>query len=79
MNYPDNSIPSLLDYMQILFGKFVKAFITGGLSAISGAMAMGISFSDIAGLKHALTVLAIAFISGAVHAAYNAYFPVPTV
>lgn len=61
--------------MGFFQGKFWKGFISGGVAAVVAAISNGISFSTLEQLKHAVTVIVIAFLSGAFHALYNYYFP----
>jgi len=63
---------------NIFWSKFVKAFLTGGVVAVSATLASGVSISNIAEGKHLLAVLVLAFLSGAFHGLYNVLFP-PTV
>lgn len=48
--------------------KFVKGFITGGLSAIVASLGVGISIHSLDDLKGVLIILGTAFISGGIHA-----------
>lgn len=51
---------------QILL-KFVKGFLTGGLSAVVAALGVGINIHSLDDLKGVLILLGTAFLSGAVH------------
>lgn len=63
--------------MNTFLSKFVKAFISGGVSAVAASLAVGVSFHSLEEAKHAGIVLVIAFANGAFHAIYNVYFPTP--
>lgn len=59
---------------QVLL-KFLKGVITGGLSAVSGALVLGVPVKSVDDLKGFLTVVGIAFVSGVVHAAVELLNP----
>lgn len=48
--------------------KFLKGAITGGLTAVSAALILGVPVKSIDDLKGLATILGVAFASGAVHA-----------
>lgn len=54
--------------MPQVYKKFIKAFITGGLSAVSASLLLGVKIASLDDLKGFSVVLAVAFFSGAVHA-----------
>ena len=48
--------------------KFVKGFITGGLSAVAVSLSLGVKINSLDDLKGLAILLATAFVSGAIHA-----------
>jgi hypothetical protein len=52
---------------QVLL-KFVKGFITGGLSSVVVALSVGVKIGSLDDLKGLAVLLGTAFLSGAVHA-----------
>lgn len=48
--------------------KFIKGAITGGLTAVSATLVLGVSIKSLEELKGLLTLLGVAFVSGAIHA-----------
>jgi hypothetical protein len=61
--------------MKEILLKFGKAFLTGGLSGVAVSLALGVRISSLDDLKGVLTVLGVAFLSGAVHATIEALRP----
>ena len=51
---------------QVLL-KFIKAFITGGLSGVAVSLALGVKVASLDDLKGVVVVLGVAFLSGAIH------------
>lgn len=52
---------------QVLL-KFLKGAITGGLTAVSASLVLGVPVKSLDDLKGMVTILAVAFASGAIHA-----------
>lgn len=48
--------------------KFLKGAITGGLTAVSASLVLGVPIKSLDDLKGLLTILGVAFASGAIHA-----------
>lgn len=66
--------------MNQITKKFIKGALTGGLSAIVGALAVGVSIHSLDDLKGVLVLLGTAFLSGAIHAIVELISPsVPVV
>lgn len=66
---------------KAIFGKFVKAFLTGGAVAVLSFDISGVQAKTLADFKHIGLVLGLAFLSGAFHAIWEAgrqYFNLPT-
>lgn len=59
---------------QVLL-KFVKGFLTGGLSAIVAALSVGVKIQSLDDLKGLLILLGTAFLSGAIHATVELLSP----
>jgi hypothetical protein len=59
--------------------KFVKGFLTGGLSAVIAALGVGVSIHSLDDLKGLGILLVTAFVSGAIHALVEAMNPTITV
>lgn len=55
--------------------KFLKGFLTGGLSAIVAALGVGISIHSLDDIKGLLILLGTAFVSGAIHATIELLSP----
>ncbi len=48
--------------------KFIKGAITGGLTAVSASLVLGVPVKSLDDLKGLLTIIGVAFASGAIHA-----------
>lgn len=61
--------------MNQITRKFIKGAITGGLSAIVAALAVGVSVHSLDDLKGVAILLGTAFLSGAIHAVVELLSP----
>jgi len=53
---------------NMVYQKFIKAFITGGLSGVVASLALGVKIASLDDLKGLGVILGVAFLSGAIHA-----------
>lgn len=61
--------------MPMVYQKFIKGFITGGLAAVSASLALGVKVSSLDDLKGFVVGLVVAFVSGAIHAVMELLYP----
>lgn len=65
--------------MSQIVKKFIKGFLTGGLSAIVAALSVGVKVQSLDDLKGLLILLGTAFLSGAIHALVEMLSPTASV